>query len=153
MINIISDTVGQIIGTFLKASVSVVLIVLTSLLEIRIIFTHFQNGTFVAGVLTAYLLLLSGFFIVVRQSTVASILVYTSYHRYVLHTLIDATLGNNRENLPCVSDYCHYNVDSILEEYSLNSHPFYVDVIYLFTTYILASLFGYLALKVMTKKV
>ncbi|XP_065159984.1 ATP-binding cassette subfamily G member 4-like isoform X3 [Atheta coriaria] len=131
MINIISDTVGQIIGTFLKAS----------------------NGTFVAGVLTAYLLLLSGFFIVVRQSTVASILVYTSYHRYVLHTLIDATLGNNRENLPCVSDYCHYNVDSILEEYSLNSHPFYVDVIYLFTTYILASLFGYLALKVMTKKV
>lgn len=107
------------------------------------------NGTFIGAILTCFLLSMSGFLCFL--SHMPQFLYYTSYIsglRYSMHAMVQATYGFSREKLYCPKKYCHYRMpQTILTDLSMADGKYWVDIVVLFSYYVVLKLVAYCTLK------
>ncbi|XP_017775627.1 PREDICTED: ATP-binding cassette sub-family G member 4-like isoform X2 [Nicrophorus vespilloides] len=129
LINLAADGMGIVIGTILKP----------------------VNGTFVASVYTAYLILLSGFFVLLNHmNRYTYLLTYTSYLGYGMEGMMQAMYGFQRHSLPCPEDivYCQFkSPNEVLDEFGMGSASYTIDIYYLLLHFIISKVIGYFTLK------
>lgn len=108
---------------------------------------YFQNGVFLAPVMSVPFLLFSGFFVSFDAIPVyLRWITYLSYIRYGFEGTALATYGFAREKLKCFQVYCHFkSPETTLEELDMLDSNFTMDIIALliifFTLRIAAFLF------------
>ncbi|CAL7941365.1 unnamed protein product [Xylocopa violacea] len=107
------------------------------------------NGTFCGAILTSSLLLLSGFFALLKYTpTILYYVSYLSYFRHSLHALVHVIYGFGREKIPCPRIYCHYRLPEVLmTEFSMMDGKYWVDILVIFCNYLFFRTIAYWMLK------
>ncbi|XP_004531236.1 ATP-binding cassette sub-family G member 1 [Ceratitis capitata] len=90
------------------------------------------NGPFVGAILTSFMLIFSGFLILLtHMSTLMRFLSYLSPIRYAFECMILALYSNNRGNIPCPMDvlYCHFKkANTILRSFGVEDGNFGMNI-------------------------
>ncbi|XP_018804492.1 PREDICTED: ATP-binding cassette sub-family G member 1 isoform X1 [Bactrocera latifrons] len=94
------------------------------------------NGTFVGAVLTCFMLIFSGFLILLtHMSSLMRLLSYLSPIRYALESMVLAIYSNNRGNIYCPMDvvYCHFkNASTVLRSFGMENGNFGMNILIMF---------------------
>lgn len=110
VVTICADGLGVFLGTILNPVVSNLSKLKT--ISYYIIFPFiFQNGTFVGAVSTCFMLMFSGFLILLTHIPSSMRFVAAlSPLRYALENMVVSLYGNQRDKLVCPPDefYCHF---------------------------------------------
>ncbi|KAH0950464.1 hypothetical protein HN011_007784 [Eciton burchellii] len=112
------------------------------------------NGIFVGSVTLSIMLILTGFFIFFNHMPVIFYYIsYINYMKYAFNGLLQAVYGYHRDKLNCYITYCHYRIPSIiLEELSMNTLTFWIDVVVLFGWFVIFRIASYKILKIRLMK-
>ncbi|XP_017466229.1 PREDICTED: ATP-binding cassette sub-family G member 1 [Rhagoletis zephyria] len=90
------------------------------------------NGTFIGAVLTCFMLIFSGFLILLtHMSSFMRVLSYLSPIRYALESMVLAIYSNNRGNMFCPMDvmYCHFkNASTVLRSFGMENGNFGMNI-------------------------
>ncbi|XP_050445453.1 ATP-binding cassette subfamily G member 4 [Cataglyphis hispanica] len=109
------------------------------------------NGTFFGAVSVCIMLCLSGFLIAFNHMPVILYYVsYINYFRFSFEGLVQAIYGFYREKIHCPSqvNYCHLRIPSIiLEELHMSKPMFWIDVVILFSWFVVIRIIVYVSLK------
>lgn len=107
------------------------------------------NGTFVAAILTCFMLSMAGFLALYdHMPYVLAYISYVSYLKYSLHGFVHALYAFNREMLPCPEIYCHFRApEMMMREFSMTGRKYWTDIALLFCYYAVFRLVAYCTLK------
>uniref|UniRef100_A0A182J370 Uncharacterized protein n=1 Tax=Anopheles atroparvus TaxID=41427 RepID=A0A182J370_ANOAO len=126
---IVADAFGLFLGTFLN--------------EI--------NGTFIGAIMTCFMFVFCGFFIMFsHMSDVMRGVSYLSSHRYGYEALVLTAYDDNRSDLVCPNDevYCHYaKANTILRELGVSSGNYLFNVVTLLVHFVAIKVVGFWTLK------
>ncbi|XP_053961340.1 ATP-binding cassette sub-family G member 1 [Anastrepha ludens] len=111
VVTICADGFGVLIGTILNPT----------------------NGTFFGAVLSSFMLIFSGFLILLtHMSRFMRMLSYFSPIRYALEGMVLAIYSNNRGNIVCPIDvmYCHFkNANTVLRSFGMENGNFGMNIL------------------------
>lgn len=109
---------------------------------------HFQNGVFLAPVMSVPFLLFSGFFVSFDAIPIyLRWITYLSYIRYGFEGTALATYGFDRPKLKCYN-YCHFkDPKTTLEELDMDKSSFVVDIAALVGIFFFLRISAFLFLK------
>jgi len=109
------------------------------------------NGTFIGAVLTCFMLIYSGFLILLtHMSHFMKMVSYISPLRYALEGMILSIYSNNRENTVCPSDvmYCHFkNASTILRTFGMENGSFGFNILVMVLQLSVFKILAYFTLK------
>ncbi|KAL6443730.1 hypothetical protein ACFW04_001666 [Cataglyphis niger] len=109
------------------------------------------NGTFFGAICVCAMLCLSGFLIFFNHMPVIPYYIsYINFIRFSFDGTVQAIYGFHREKIRCPShiNYCHFRIPSmILEELHMSKPMFWIDVIILFSWFVVIRIIVYVSLK------
>ncbi|CAH1105011.1 unnamed protein product [Psylliodes chrysocephalus] len=109
------------------------------------------NGIFFGAVALALMLCVGGFLIIfTHMSNIMYLLTYISFLSFSMEGLMEAIYGYQREPLYCSEDaeYCQYlSPKLVLEDMGMNKENYWIDIAYLFGTFILFRSIAFCTLK------
>lgn len=113
------------------------------------VYTFFQNGVFLAPVMSVPFLLFSGFFVSFDAIPIyLRWITYLSYIRYGFEGTALATYGFDRPKLECHAKHCHFKKPLItLEELDMDKASYLIDIIALVVIFFVLRIAAYLFLK------
>lgn len=109
----------------------------------------FQNGVFLAPVMSVPFLLFSGFFVSFDAIPIyLRWITYLSYIRYGFEGTALATYGFDRPKLQCFVSYCHFKAPTTtLEELDMINSSYTVDIVALVAIFFILRIAAFLFLK------
>lgn len=109
------------------------------------------NGTFIGAILTCFMLIYSGFLILLRHmSSVMQLVSYLSPIRYGLECMVLSIYSNNRENTICPNNvmYCHFkNPSTILRAFGMENGNYGFNILMLLLQVSIFKCVAYFTLK------
>ncbi|XP_075152182.1 ATP-binding cassette sub-family G member 1 [Haematobia irritans] len=114
------------------------------------------NGTFVGAVTTCFMLIFSGFLILLNHmSDFMRMISYLSPIRYGLENMVLAMYSNNRQDTVCPEDvlYCHFkNAATVLKSFGMENGNYGMNLAVLAVQVLIYKSFAYLSLKRQVKR-
>jgi len=109
----------------------------------------FQNGVFLAPVMSVPFLLFSGFFVSFDAIPIyLRWITYLSYIRYGFEGTALATYAFGREKLKCRQTYCHFKApETTLEELDMLDADYRLDIIALVVIFVILRISAFLFLR------
>ncbi|XP_060661050.1 ATP-binding cassette sub-family G member 1 isoform X1 [Drosophila nasuta] len=109
------------------------------------------NGTFVGAVSTCFMLMFSGFLILLTHIPKAlHFIAALSPLRYALENMVIALYGNHRDKLVCPSEefYCHFkNAITVLRQFGMEHSDFGYNIMMILAQIVLFKILAYFTLK------
>ncbi|XP_030382849.1 ATP-binding cassette sub-family G member 1 [Scaptodrosophila lebanonensis] len=109
------------------------------------------NGTFVGSVSTCFMLMFSGFLILLTHIPAAlRFIAFLSPLRYALENMVISLYGNNRDNLVCPPNelYCHFkNAITVLRQFGMEQGDFGYNILMILGQVALFKILAYFTLK------